>query len=116
MAYYERWAQGPFELRPLQGWGKEESERPLTMLLPDGLTVSLTEASMIDYARGKFSLSTDKPSTLQTALYGSVDIITPYDTPWRVIMAAERSVDLLDNNDLLLHLNAPCAIADVSWL
>ena len=55
MAYYERWAQGPFELRPLQGWGKEESERPLTMLLPDGLTVSLTEASMIDYARGKFS-------------------------------------------------------------
>ena len=35
MAYYERWAQGPYELRPLKGWGKEESERPLTLKLPD---------------------------------------------------------------------------------
>ena len=22
-AYYERWAQGPYELRPLEGWGEE---------------------------------------------------------------------------------------------
>mgnify|MGYP002974433726 FL=1 len=37
-AYYERWAQGPYELRPLEGWGEEESERPLTLKLPDGLS------------------------------------------------------------------------------
>ena len=41
MAYYERWAQGPYELRPLEGWGKEESERPLTLKLPDGLSVEM---------------------------------------------------------------------------
>ena len=116
MAYYERWAQGPYGLRPLSGWGKEESERPLTMKLPDGLTVALLEAEMVDYARGKFRLSVEKPSTLETSLYSSVDIISPYSTPWRVIMAAERPVDLINHNDLALNLNTPCRISDISWI
>ena len=116
MAYYERWAQGPYELRPLSGWGKEESERPLTMKLPDGLTVALLEAEMVDYARGKFRLSAEKPSTLETSLYSSVDIISPYSTPWRVIMAAERPVDLINHNDLALNLNTRCRISDISWI
>ena len=116
MAYYERWAQGPYELRPLSGWGKEESERPLTMKLLDGLTVALLEAEMVDYARGKFRLSVEKPSTLETSLYSSVDIISPYSTPWRVIMAAERPVDLINHNDLALNLNTPCRISDISWI
>lgn len=116
MAYYERWAQGPYEFRPLDGWGKEESERPLTMKLPDGLSVVLTEAEMVDYARGKFRLSEKKKSTLQMSLYGSVDIISPYNTPWRVIMAAERPVDLINHNHIILNLNAPCRITDLSWM
>lgn len=116
MAFYERWAQGPYELRPLEGWGKEESERPLTMKLANGLTVSLTEASMIDYARGKFALSTLKPSTLQTSLYSNVDIITPYNTPWRIVMAGDRAVDIINNNDIVLNLNAACEIEDTSWI
>lgn len=116
MAYYERWAQGPYELRPLEGWGKEESERPLTLKLPDGLTVALAEAEMVDYARGKFRLSDKKKSTLETSLYGSVDIISPYHTPWRVIMAAERPVDLINHNSIFLNLNPPCQIADPSWI
>ena len=116
MAYYERWAQGPYELRPLSGWGKEESERPLTMKLPDGLTVALLEAEMVDYARGKFRLSAEKPSTLETSLYSSVDVISPYNTPWRVIMAAERPVDLINHTDLVLNLNTPCRMSDTSWI
>ena len=67
MAYYERWAQGPCVLRPLEGWGKEESEHPLTLKLPDGLSVALLEAEMVDYVRGKFRLSAEKPSTLETS-------------------------------------------------
>lgn len=116
LAYYERWAQGPYELRPLEGWGKEESERPLTMKLPDGLTVALMEAEMVDYARGKFRLSKSKPSTLETSLYSSVDVISPYNTPWRVIMVGEHPVDLINNNDLVLNLNAPCRIENTSWI
>ena len=116
MAYYERWAQGPYELRPLEGWGKEESERPLTLKLPDGLSVALLEAEMVDYVRGKFRLSAEKPSTLETSLYSSADIISPYSTPWRVIMVGERPVDLINNNDIVLNLNPACKLADTSWI
>ena len=116
MAYYERWAQGPYEIRPLNGWGKEESERPLTLKLPDGLSVALLEAEMVDYARGKFRLSSEKASTLETSIYSSVDVISPYSTPWRVIMAAERPVDLINHNDIVLNLNPACQLIDTSWI
>ena len=112
-AYYERWAQGPYELLPLKDW-KDESERPLTMKLSNGLTVALLEAEMIDYARMKFRLT--KENTLQTSLYSSVDVITPYATPWRVIMAAEKPTELIENNDLVLNLNPANRIEETSWI
>ena len=113
-AYYERWAQGPYSLLPLKDW-VDECERPLTMKLQNGLTVTLGEAQMVDYARAKFRLS-DKANTLQVSLYSSVDIITPYDTPWRVIMAGERAVDLIANNDIILNLNPENKIKNTSWI
>ena len=124
MAWYEEWAQGPYEKRSLtpspsplratllpsggrKGEGSEwfESERPLLMQLPDDTYVALLEAAMKDYARGKFKLIKD--NVLQVAMYDSADIISPYDTPWRVIMAGERAVDLINHKDLILNLNAP---------
>ena len=53
---------------------------------------------------------------METSLYSSVDIISPYSTPWRVIMAAERPVDLINNNDIVLNLNPACKLADTSWI
>ncbi|WP_240676046.1 glycoside hydrolase family 97 protein [Botryobacter ruber] len=115
MAYHERWAQGPYNLLPLKGW-TDESERPLTMTLQNGLTVSLTEAEMVDYARTKFRLSDTKPNTLQASMYDNVDAITPYSTPWRVVMAAERPGDLIQNNYLILNLNPENKLKDTSWI
>ncbi len=116
MAYYERWAQGgPYSFLPLKNW-RDECERPLTMKLQNGLTVALAEAGMIDYARMKFRLSDKKANTLQASLYSSVDIITPYNTPWRVIMAAEKAIDLIANNDIILNLNPENKIKDTSWI
>lgn len=115
LAYYERWAQGPYSLLPLKNW-TDECERPLTMKLDNGLTVSITEAEMIDYSRMKFRLSESKANTLQTSLYSAVDVITPYSTPWRVVMAAEKATDLIANNDIILNLNAPTEIEDTSWI
>lgn len=114
-AYYERWAQGPYELLPLSDW-KDESERPLTLRLNNGLSVVLAEARMVDYARMKFRLDPNKANTLQAGLYSSVDIITPYSTPWRVVMAAEQPGELIVNNDIFLNLNTPCKISDTSWI
>lgn len=112
-AFYERWAQGPFTRMPLKGW-KDESERPLTMTLADGTTVTLAEARLTDYVRTKFRLAED--NTLQASMYGCADIMTPYDTPWRVIMAADKPVDIINHDYLMLNLNDPCALKDTQWI
>lgn len=115
MAYYERWAQGPYSYLPLKNW-PDESERPLTLDLENGLHVALLEAQMIDYSRGKFKLSKAKPNTIKLSMYDKVDIITPYSTPWRVIMVAEKPGELLENNDIVLNLNQPNQIKNTSWI
>lgn len=114
-AWYEHWAQAASELVPLHNW-RGESERPLTLQLPNGLTVALAEAQMVDYARMKFRLDDRKPSTLLASLYSSVDVITAYSTPWRLIMAANRPGELIEHNDIFLNLNEPCHIKDTSWI
>lgn len=113
LGYYERWAQGPYSLLPLKNW-MDESERPLTMKLTNGLYVTLGEAEMVDFARMKFRLA--KENTLQASLYSSVDIITPYATPWRIIMAAEKPADLIANKNIVLNLNPKNKIEDTSWI
>jgi len=115
MAYYEPWAQGPYSLLPLTNW-PGESERPLTLQLKNGVYVALLEAQMVDYARTKFKLSSTKKNTLETSVYSDVDAITPFATPWRVIMAAEKSGHLVEHNDLILNLNAPNKIANTAWI
>jgi len=115
LAYYEPWAQGPFSLLPLKDW-KGQSERPLTMKLTNGLSVAIAEAQMTDYARMKFSLNATKLNTLQASLYGSVDVIPAYSTPWRVIMVGDKSTDLIANKDIILNLNPENELKDVSWI
>lgn len=113
LAWYEEWAQGPYDKRPLKGaWF--ESERPLLLHLPTGEYVALLEASMKDYTRGKFKLKKD--NELQVAMYDCADVIPSYDTPWRVMMAGERAVDLINHKDLVLNLNAERAAGDWSWV
>lgn len=113
LAYHERWAQGPVNLLPLKGW-KDESERPLTLKLENGLYVALLEARMVDYSRGKFKLVSE--NKVQIALYDNLNVTTPYTTPWRVIMAAKTPGELLENNDIILNLNDENKIANTSWI
>lgn len=115
MAYFEAWAQGPYSLLPLKDWTRE-SERPLVLQLKNGLHVALAEAQMIDYARMKYILDPKTPNTLLAKLYGSVDVIPSYSTPWRVIMAGEKSTDLIDHKELILNLNPENRLKDVSWI
>jgi alpha-glucosidase len=114
-AWVTPWAQGPYRRLPLHDW-PDESERPLTLELANGLYVCLAEAAMVDYARTNFKLHPTLPDTIVTSLYSSVDTITPFGTPWRVIMAADTPGRLLENNDILLNLNDSCAIEDTSWI
>jgi len=114
-AWYHGWAQAPYKLLPLRDW-PDQSERPLTLELPNGLHVALLEAQMTDYARTKFKLSADKPDTLVTAMHDATDLISPFATPWRGIMIARTPGELAQNNHFILNLNPPSRIADSSWI
>jgi len=115
MAYFTPRAQAIYRLLPLKDW-PDECERPLVIEMPQGLYVLLTEAEMVDYARTKFILAPDKENTIVGSMYGAVDEIAPYKTPRRVIMVAEKPGQLIENNDLILNLNPPCAIDNPWWI
>jgi len=114
-AWFTGWAQGPYKLLPLSSW-TQEAERPLTLTLENGLYICLTEAQMTDYARAKFKLSDNKPNTIVTSMYTPADLISPFDTPWRVIMIAEKPGDLIEHNSLILNLNKPSKVKDTDWI
>ncbi|MDP4208674.1 MAG: glycoside hydrolase family 97 catalytic domain-containing protein [Bacteroidota bacterium] len=114
-AFVATWAQGAYNKLPLSNW-PDESERPLTLSLTNGLYVCLAEAQMVDYVRTKYKLSTSKPNTVETSMYGAVDAISPFSTPWRAIMIAEKATQLIENNDIVLNLNAPNALKNTSWI
>ncbi|MGF7230428.1 glycoside hydrolase family 97 catalytic domain-containing protein [Arachidicoccus sp.] len=114
-AWVARWAQAPYQLLPLKNWA-DESERPLTLQLTDGLYMCLTEAAMTNYARTKFKLSSNKPNTIVTSMDGAAQLISPVATPWRVIMVAEKPGKLIENNSLILNLNPPNKIKNTIWI
>ncbi|HEY8968015.1 MAG TPA: glycoside hydrolase family 97 N-terminal domain-containing protein, partial [Puia sp.] len=114
-AWFTGWAQGGYELLPLKSW-PQESERPLTLEVPNGPCLSLTEARMVDYARTKFTLSPARPNTILTSLYTPVDLISPVGSPWRVIMIGDEPGELLMNNDIIQDLNDPSRVNDMGWI
>lgn len=115
LAYYTEYAQTKYHLLPLYNW-PSESERPLTLVLPNNLFACLTEAEVVNYCRTKFALDTTKSNTIKCSMYGPVDYIVPFKTPWRVIMVAETPGQLLENDYLILNLNPPCKLKNTSWI
>ena len=114
-AWHASWAQAPYKLLPLNNW-PDESERPLSLQLENGLFVCLAEAQMVDYARTKFKLNNEKSNSIVTSMYTPADLISPFGTPWRVIMVGEKPGDLIEHNNIILNLNSLSKIKDVSWI
>lgn len=114
-AWFTPRAQSLHKLMPLKDW-PDESDRPLTLELPNGLFACLAEAEMTNYARTKFKLNPSKANSIICSQYDDVDEIAPFHSPWRVIMVAEKAYQLLANNDLILNLNPPCALKNTSWI
>lgn len=116
-AYHYAWAQAHANkvklLKSEAAW-KDEAERPLTLQLANGLYAAIGEAALTDFVRGKLKLKAD--NELQMAMFDSADVITAYDMPWRFIMVGEKAIDLINNKQMVLNLNAPCQIQDTSWI
>jgi alpha-glucosidase len=103
------------------------AERPLTVRVEDHLYAAITEARLVDYARMKLRHSDDSDNTMEVILdaepgrnhslvNGIVTGKTTFITPWRVIMVADSPGELLEQNYLVMNLNDPCALTDVSWI
>ena len=87
-------------------------ERPL--VVEASPFVALGEARLVDYARLRFETPAD--NTFGIKLGSDVVAKGSYTTPWRYIMIGDTPGELLENNDLLVNLNDPCAIEDPSWI
>ncbi|MDV7188566.1 glycoside hydrolase family 97 protein [Lutibacter sp. TH_r2] len=92
---------------------------PVTMKTENGLHLSFHEASLVDYSGMtlEVELTTFK---MKSTLVGSknhsykVKQNVPFNTPWRTIQIAEEAKDLIASK-LILNLNEPNKLGDVSW-
>ncbi|MBM3496181.1 MAG: glycoside hydrolase family 97 protein [Armatimonadetes bacterium] len=108
-------AQGRYERQPLSTMGSDR-ERPLVVDLGSGLIVALGEAKLVDFARMKFSAVAGPSPTVESHLSGEVRLTLPAASPWRYVMIGATPAQLLERNYLVLNLNDPPAVADVSWI
>jgi alpha-glucosidase len=91
---------------------------PMTVRLPTGVHLSFHEAALIDYAA--YVLDQRRAGIFRTSLTPWSDGIrvkthTPFKTPWRTVQVAPDAASLL-NSSLVLNLNEPNALGDVSWV
>ncbi|ELR70209.1 Alpha-glucosidase [Fulvivirga imtechensis AK7] len=92
---------------------------PVTMKTAEGLYLSFHEANLTDYSGMTLKVDPDNLS-MRSELVGSeitgykVKRNTPFSTPWRTIQIADKAGDLIESK-LIVNLNEPNKIGDVSW-
>lgn len=91
----------------------------LQMKSDDGVYVNLHEAALVDYSCMNLKLEpgtlTFKASLVPDATGGKGTIQTPAKSPWRTIQVTDDACRQLESR-LVLNLNEPCALDDVSWI
>ncbi|MEL7536690.1 MAG: glycoside hydrolase family 97 protein [Pseudomonadota bacterium] len=96
----------------------ETAHTPMTVRLASGTHVSLHEAALVDYAA--YVLDQRRPNLFETDLTPWSDGIrvyakAPFVTPWRTVQVAPDAAGLV-NSRLILNLNEPNRLGDVSWV
>lgn len=91
---------------------------PMTLRSRDGLHVAIHEAALVDYA-GMWLRRTEgqrlRAQLSPSAEGWKVRRALPFATPWRTLQIADRAGGLVES-DLILNLNEPNALGDVSWV
>lgn len=116
---------------PARGWNRYEyvynttalndvplAHTPFTLKTQDGTHISIHEAALVDYAG--MVLNQRRPGTFNADLTPWSDGIAvkkqgAFNTPWRTIQIADSAVGLI-NSDIILNLNEPNKLGDVSWV
>ena len=95
-----------------------QAQTPITLRTADGLHLSIHEAALVDYSG--MNLARVDGRRFRAALTpgigaAKVEVAAPFATPWRTIQISDRAGGLVESG-LILHLNAPNALGDVSWV
>ena len=91
----------------------------LQMKTDDGLYINLHEAEVVDYPTMNLDLNPRK-MTFRTWLTPDAQGVkgrlqAPCRTPWRTVQVCKSATEVLASR-LILNLNEPCALEDVSWI
>jgi hypothetical protein len=112
---------------PWTAFSKTGVQTALQMKTDDGLYLNIHEAATLDFPTMHLDLITQKeakdgeaPFVFRAFLCPDATgykgrIQTPCTTPWRTVMVCEKATDVLASR-LILNLNDPCALEDVSWI
>ena len=97
-------------------WGVQTA---LQMKTDDGLYINIHEAEVLNYPTTNLLMD---PSRLVFTTWLTPDaegvkgrLQAPCKSPWRTVMVCEKATDVLASR-LILNLNEPCALEDVSWI
>ena len=101
---------------PVQEVG--DAQTPITLRTDNGLHVSIHEAELVDYAGMNLTRIEDRKfRAMLTPGIGDGKVIrtAPFNTPWRTLQIADNAGDLVTSS-LILNLNEPNKLGDVSWV
>lgn len=117
--YGEMWNRYEHLYRRVALPDMQSAATPVTFRREDGLHLSIHEAALIDWA-GFTLVQRHNPPTLRTQLTPwsdgvAVKATLPFQSSWRTLQVAESAAALL-NSDLILNLNEPNALGDVSYV
>jgi len=92
------------------------AQTPITLRTSDGLHIALHEAALVDYAGMNLAKGDDGRLRAMLTPGSAAKVVrhTPFATPWRTIQIADRAGGLVESN-LILNLNEPNKLGDVSW-
>ena len=128
---------------PWTAFSRTGVQTALQMKSSDGLYINIHEAATLDYPTMHLNLecdnasmrkcvSADAPATNTiTQSHNNAFVLrtwlcpdaagykgrmqAPCHTPWRTVMVCDKATDVLRSR-LILNLNEPCALEDVSWI
>lgn len=95
-----------------------DAHTPVTFRRTNGIHIAIHEAALVDYSA--MSLGALRPGNFQARLRAwsdgpKVRTKAPFKSPWRTIQVAKDAVGLI-NSDIILNLNEPNKLGDVSWV
>ncbi len=101
------------------GYGDGGVQTALQLKTDDGLYINIHEAAVIDYPTANLLLE-DGTNTFRIWLTPDAEGVkgrlqAPCVTPWRTVMVVDDARKVLASR-MILNLNEPCAIDDVSWI